>query len=570
MGDADIDLGIAGLRAAEQIGRGGNAVVYRAHDVDHDRWVAVKVLHHAQDEATLRRFDRERKTMGRLSAHDGIVTILTSGVSDTGKPYLVMPLLTGGSLEDELHRRGTITWAEAIATMVEVAGAVAAAHEANVVHRDLKPANILIGPEGRPLVADFGISQILEAGAVGTTALSLTPNYAAPDVLDQPPPHSIDLYALGATLYEMGVGAPPYVQGDDEGIMGFLRRVRNEPLPDLASHGLPDALVVLLGAALAKEAADRPTSMHDFATALRSTRDLIDAEAEPPLDQRATIRVSEPDTHTIVDAAPLVDWLPDIEVDLGVDDVNALAGVIDDAVRWALEHRGVFVVIGFGNNRFVQLLVEQNGDAFIETSRADVALRANLGWATTVAGQDDLAELALPLGLARRRETITDLLVSTAYRVHGFDHSRDLDVTTGLAGSASPVLGIVFEAGLDVDVEVAFEQELRELLWHGLLWSLSTGPVSVHLRFESEVGQRTATIQVGPTRDLTLVSSYGDDLDRLGLGWHVDPADTTTVRQVFAFDEQGREHRALDVLAATFRGLGVEPPCRGRIVVAST
>ena len=97
-------MGIAGLSDGERVGAGGNAVAYRAREVDHDRWVAVKVLRLA-DEAALRRFDRERRAMGRLSEHEGIVTIYHSGFTAAGEPYLVMPLLSV-SLQDQLDPSG--------------------------------------------------------------------------------------------------------------------------------------------------------------------------------------------------------------------------------------------------------------------------------------------------------------------------------------------------------------------------------------------------------------------------------------------------------------------------------
>jgi tRNA A-37 threonylcarbamoyl transferase component Bud32 len=571
--DHEIELGIAGLRSAEEIGRGGNAIVYRAHDIDHDRWVAVKVLHHASDEATLRRFDRERKTMGRLSAHEGIVTILTSGVSANGNPYLVMPLLTGGSLEDELHRRGRVAWPEAVATILAVAEAVAAAHELHVVHRDLKPANILIGPGGRPLVADFGISQILEPGEAGTTTLSLTAHYAAPDLLDLPPPHSVDLYALGVTLYEMGAGAPPYMRDDNEAIMAFLRRVRRAPLPDLRAGGLPEALIDPVRRALAKEAAERPASMHEFAQTLRSTLDLLDTApaAEADIDRRSTVRIDEPPPGAAAVAVAGLDivWLPEIEFDLAVDDVDHLTRLVDEGVRWALERRDVFVTYELGRGRFVQLLVEQNGDAYIETSAADTALRAGLGWATAIDGDHDLAGLALPLGLARRRETIVELLVATSYRVHGYDHRAHVTVATGLAGSASPVLGVVFEPGLDADVVIGSDQELLELLWHALLWPSSTAPARVRLGFGPTNQALHQTIDVDARRQLTLTSSHGEQVCRLGLGWHADADDPTSAQLVFPSGTDGREHDALEALSATVRALGFATPCGCRIVVSS-
>ncbi|MCP4228031.1 MAG: serine/threonine protein kinase [Actinomycetia bacterium] len=611
---AVVDLGIPGLRAAEQIGEGGNAIVYRAYDVDHDRWVAVKVLHKARDEATLRRFDRERKTMGRLSAHDGIVTILTSGVSSTGWPYLVMPLLTGGSLEDELRRRGPVPWPEAVATATTIADAVAAAHAANVIHRDLKPANILLGPSGKPMVADFGISQILDSGAIGTSVLALTPQYTAPDLLDQPPPASMDVYALGATLYEMALGTTPYVQGNDEGIMDFLGRVRREPLPDLRGHAIPETLVGIVEASLAKSAASRPSSMNALANALRTTLEVLEQGAQRPNDLPPTIRVDDDATvradggsevrpasvptlrandeptlradHEATGRAEpaeatsppqpaemeIIEWHPHIDIAVKVDDLAGTSEIIDQAAWWCLDHRGVYVIISVDDERFVQLLVEQNGDAYAETSRADIALLADLGWLAPEVGHDDLAHLTLPLGMPRRHEAIVELLMSTTYRVHGFDHATDIAIQTGLAGSGSPVLGVTFDRDIEHDLEVTTDDELEQLIWHGVLWSRSTRQISVMLDFGAEGVDRWQTITAMPTGDLELRSCCPDDLAGVAveLGWGVDPAEPTVARQRLSARSEGIEERAYHVLLETFRrGLGVELPTRAHIVTSS-
>ena len=147
-------LGIEGLVDPRAIGEGGNAVVYRAYQPALDRQVAVKVLKGLVDDDARRRFDRERRAMGRLSEHEGIVTVYESGFTERGEPYLVMPLLPG-SLEDEL-RSGPLPWRAAVEVMADVCDTVGIAHESGVVHRDLKPGNIMRSPTGRPLVADFG------------------------------------------------------------------------------------------------------------------------------------------------------------------------------------------------------------------------------------------------------------------------------------------------------------------------------------------------------------------------------------------------------------------------------
>ena len=175
-----MDLGIDGLADAEQIGMGGNAIVYRARQVDLDRWVAVKTLRLAHDPDSLRRFDRERKVMARISTHPGIAPIFFSGFTHGGDPYLVMPFYPDGSLADA----PAMTWRRAADVMLAVAEAVEHAHQHNVLHRDLKPANIMVDPSGRPVVVDFGIAQVVSGTSSISTAITLTPSYAPPEAFE--------------------------------------------------------------------------------------------------------------------------------------------------------------------------------------------------------------------------------------------------------------------------------------------------------------------------------------------------------------------------------------------------
>lgn len=265
-----VPLDIAGIDSAEHIGSGGNADVYRARESDHDRWVAVKVLREA-DEAAIRRFDRERQAMGRLSGHDGIVTIHRSGLTDAGDPYVVMALCENGSLQDRVVRSGPVEWEEACDLMADVAESVQFAHDNGVVHRDLKPSNILVSPRGRPLVADFGIARIAGGSAsMQTTAQSFTPAFSAPEVIDGgESSKSTDIYGLGATLYTLLAGRPPFARGADESVYHVMKRITEEPPASLRDHGVPERVCTVVDAALAKNPSDRPATAGEFARTLR-------------------------------------------------------------------------------------------------------------------------------------------------------------------------------------------------------------------------------------------------------------------------------------------------------------
>ena len=254
-------LGIEGIEAAEQIGSGGNAVVYRAREVAHDRWVAVKVLRHADDD-NRRRFDRERRAMGRLSDHEGIVTIHRSGLNADGDPFIVMSLYENGSLQDHIDRSGPMPWQQAATMTADIADTVAAAHREGIVHRDLKPGNVLLSGSGRPVVADFGISRFVgPTASLASVAMTFSPAFSPPEVMEGAEPSaSADIYAIGATLFTMLRGQPPFLTGGDESIYGVMYRVANDPPEDLRAMGVPAGLWELVqrahisGMALGEEA----------------------------------------------------------------------------------------------------------------------------------------------------------------------------------------------------------------------------------------------------------------------------------------------------------------------------
>ncbi|MEZ5408917.1 MAG: protein kinase [Acidimicrobiales bacterium] len=268
-----LKLGIEGLDQIELIGRGGSSRVYRARQVDLDRMVALKVLNASDDADVVRRFDRERRAMGRLSENEGIVPVYSTGLTDNGEPYLLMPYYVQGSLQDRLES-GPVPWPEAVDYMVAVANTMAAAHRSGVVHLDLKPANILLSSNGSPRIADFGIAKLLEQGGSKTTGAAFTPTFSAPEALlgDMTSPAS-DVYGLGATLWALIAGRPPFRDlNGDNALMAVVGRVVHQPVASLRDQA-PHAVCAVIEQAMAKRPEDRYPTAGTFAQALTEAAD---------------------------------------------------------------------------------------------------------------------------------------------------------------------------------------------------------------------------------------------------------------------------------------------------------
>lgn len=249
--------------AAEAIGRSASATVYRAHDRELDRQVAVKLFQPDPDPLTLRRAEREGRTLARLS-HPGLVSIFDSGVHQD-RPYLVMQLISGQSLQSRLLA-GALPEADAVRMTTALAEALAHIHSRSVIHRDVKPANILLDTADHPHLGDFGIA--LVAGQARLTRhdeIVGTPAYLAPEqIRGSAVGPAADIYALGLVLLECLTGEVEYAGADK--IEAALARLHRPPR---VPAGIDPALAALLAAMTDGRPDRRPTAQR-CAAALRA------------------------------------------------------------------------------------------------------------------------------------------------------------------------------------------------------------------------------------------------------------------------------------------------------------
>ncbi len=272
-GDLGIDLDdpeqrrFGDYELLELIGQGGMGAVYRARQHNLDREVAIKFLAAgpwASDEF-IARFRREAQAAARMQ-HPNIVEIHDTGVRD-GLYYFSMRLVKGETLAERLRRRGPMEVREAAAMMRAIAEAIDYAHRLGVLHLDLKPGNVLLNESGEPLVADFGLARRIDEGPSEHDNISGTPSYMAPEqatakATDIGP--AADIYGLGAILYEMLVGEPPF-RGRD--VRDTLSHVLNdEPgAPRSKRRDVPADLEAISLKCLEKDPARRYPSARDLA-----------------------------------------------------------------------------------------------------------------------------------------------------------------------------------------------------------------------------------------------------------------------------------------------------------------
>ncbi|MFL5865113.1 MAG: protein kinase domain-containing protein, partial [Solirubrobacteraceae bacterium] len=284
----------------KKIGSGGMAMVFLARDERLQRHVALKVLTPtlASDESFRLRFVQESRAAAAVD-DPHIIPVFEAGEAG-GVLYIAMRYVAGGDVQGLLKRERQLPVAQVAAIVSSVASALDSAHAAGLVHRDVKPANILLSPDGRVKVGDFGVARLAEGSTDGTAASIVgTPRYMAPEqARGRPTTPATDVYSAGVVLYEMLAGHPPF---SSESVVELALRHLQEAPPPLPVR-LPGSLVSIVERALAKDPAQRYADGAEMAEALRDARRRAANGRRERVAASAT-RESAPETHRTLIAA---------------------------------------------------------------------------------------------------------------------------------------------------------------------------------------------------------------------------------------------------------------------------
>jgi serine/threonine protein kinase len=254
------------------VGIGGMGQIFKAHDPDIGRPVAIKLIStelmsSAGRAEYIKRFRREAQAAARC-AHPNIVAIYDFALHE-GQPFIAMEFVHGVSLRQALDAAPVMAVPDAVRIMLQVLDALGSAHEEGVVHQDVKPANIMLTPDMRVKVADFGICRFVNMEVTITTSSMGTPNYMSPEQCRGGPVDGrSDLFAAGATLFEMVAGEHAF---PGRNVAEVTHRIQNEPLPMLPApvRAVAPRLQLVLERAMGKQPEDRFDTGYEMAEALR-------------------------------------------------------------------------------------------------------------------------------------------------------------------------------------------------------------------------------------------------------------------------------------------------------------
>ena len=318
---------VAGYRLEQVLGRGGMSVVYLAEHIRLGRKVALKLLAPAlsEDESYRERFIRESRRAAELD-HPNIIPIYDAGEGD-GQLYIAMRLVEGADLKALIKRDGPLQLGRALFILEQVAGALDAAHERDLVHRDVKPSNILVSePSDRVYLTDFGVVKHTASRGLTKTGFFIgTVDYAPPEQIEGLPldPRT-DVYALGCVFYECLTGRAPF---DRDGEVAVMHAHLTEPPPRLTTPrpDLPKALNQVVATAMAKSKDERYGSCEELIDAARDAalqRPTTTRRELPPEVFAATSDVASESTSMPPEAEPSAGPEPVVEIPSAAQDAS--------------------------------------------------------------------------------------------------------------------------------------------------------------------------------------------------------------------------------------------------------
>jgi CheY-like chemotaxis protein len=316
-----------------QLGTGGMGAVYLAFDPLIEREVAIKILTQevGASAVALQRFLQEARAIGRLN-HPNVVSIFDIDQWN-GHYYLVMEVLSGGSLAQTVEQKGPLPWKDACRMIAQAASGLAAAHDAGMVHRDIKPENLMLTSTGLVKVVDFGLSKLVDAANDTRTAVTKqgqilgTPQYMSPEQFDAAEVDSrTDIYSLGASLFRLLTARFPYQ--DCASIIQTMMAHMNKPIPAATAFDpqIPVECDWVIAKAMAKRPADRYRTAHEMADELM---ELVRSRRGPIAEPKAPVAVA---TSGVADAsarnAPSAVNAPNAPPAAGAADVFPLDSVV--------------------------------------------------------------------------------------------------------------------------------------------------------------------------------------------------------------------------------------------------
>jgi serine/threonine-protein kinase len=313
----------------EQLGKGGMAIVYRARDTMLERSVAVKVMResYSRDPAFLQRFRQEAKAAANLS-HPNIVTVHDFGL-DNGQLFIVMEYVPGTDLKTLIKQRGRFTPEEAIPLLIQACAGIGYAHRAGLVHCDVKPQNMLVTPDMRLKVTDFGIARALSTihPEEQSDVIWGSPQYFSPEqAAGAAPSPASDVYSLGVIMYEMLTGSLPF-HADTAAELAHLH-MEAQPVP--IAEMLPNISPVLeqiLTKVLSKEPSQRYRTADQLGRVLLNFGNVKASPALSLTPEAVTVPTSLPSANTVPVAVPPpeIDW---VSVGLGLLALVAVLGLV--------------------------------------------------------------------------------------------------------------------------------------------------------------------------------------------------------------------------------------------------